>query len=91
MILSVIADDDFNSVDIDFTIVATAIDVDVSLGDVINRDDVNEAREQLVLVLEPDLEDMNFDEFGGVLVLTILDANRKNIFLAIVGLICLTP
>jgi hypothetical protein len=68
-------DDDFNSVDIDFTVYATAIDVDVSLRDVINRDDVNEAREQLVLVLEPDSEDMNFDEFGGVLVLTILDAN----------------
>ena len=77
--------------DIDFTVYATAIDVDVSLRDVINRDDVNEAREQLVLVLEPDSEDMNFDEFGGVLVLTILDANRKNIFLAIVGLFCSTP
>ena len=62
---------------INFTVVATAIDVDVSLRDVINMDDVNEAREQLVLVLEPDSGDINFDEFGGVMVLTILDANRK--------------
>ena len=42
-------------------------------------DDVNEAEEVFILVLEIDNEDIDFafDEEGGVLVYTILDNNRE--------------
>ena len=44
-------------------------------------DDVNEAEEVFILVLEIDNEDIDFafDEEGGVLVYTILDNNREPI------------
>ena len=40
-------------------------------------DDVNEAEEQFLLVLEIDSNNITFDEEGGILVVTILDSNRK--------------
>ena len=40
-------------------------------------DDVNEAEEQFLLVLELDSDEVTFDEEGGILVVTILDSNRK--------------
>ena len=40
-------------------------------------DNVNEAEEQFLLVLETDSDDVTFDDEGGILVVMILDSNRK--------------
>ena len=46
--------------------------------DIITEDMINEAEEQFILVLEYESEaELEFDEDGGILVVTILDANRK--------------
>jgi hypothetical protein len=49
------------------------------MSDIISVDDVNEAEEQFILVLEYSSEaELELDEDGGVLVVTILDDNREN-------------
>ena len=69
---------DFNNAVIEFTLPAGEDRFDIELFDIINVDDVNEAAEQLILVLEiTNATDIALDEHGGVLVLTILDDNRE--------------
>ena len=69
---------DFNNAEIEFTLPAGEENINIELSDVINVDDVNEAAEQLILVLEiTNATDIELDEHGGVLVLTILDDNRE--------------
>ena len=57
----------------------TSFNYDIS--NIIKTDDVNEAEELFILVLEIDNEGIEFDEEGGILVYTILDNNRKPIIL----------
>ena len=75
--------EDFNNTPIPFEILMEAVSIDISLLELIMEDDVNEAKEQLILVIEPDFDDVDFDDFGGVLVLTILDKNSKKMFLCL--------
>ena len=89
--LRVFADDnttrDFDNTPINFTVLASNLTAEVDLVNLITVDDVNEANEQLVLVLEPDPDIIiDFDEFGGILVLTIRDQNRKKFVAVYIGL-----
>ena len=61
-------------------IINGSIFFDFDISTIIKTDDVNEAEEVFILVLEIDNEgiDVEFDEEGGVLVYTILDNNRKS-------------
>ena len=69
---------DFNNEVIEFTLPAGEDIFDIELSDIINVDNVNEAAEQFILVLEiTNATDIELDEHGGVLVLTILDDNRE--------------
>ena len=69
---------DFNNASIDFTLSAGERNFDIEISDIIYGDDVNEAAEQLILVLEiTNATEIELDEHGGVLVLTILDDNRE--------------
>ena len=70
---------DFNNTVFKFTISAGDIDnfFDIQTTDIIVADDVNEAEEQFLLVLETDSNEVTFDDEGGILVVTILDSNRK--------------
>ena len=52
--------------------------MDLDTSTLIIQDDVNEAKEQFILVLELDQDGVIFNEEGGILVFTILDDNRKN-------------
>ena len=70
--------EDFNNAVIMFTLLAGEEDYNLQLSDIVIDDEVNEAREQLILVLNitsgPEIE---LDEHGGVLVLSILDDDRE--------------
>ena len=69
---------DFNNTVIEFTLPAGDEFFNIELFDIINSDDINEAAEQLILVIEiTNATDIELDEHGGVLVLTILDDNRE--------------
>ena len=51
----------------------------MDISRIINVDDINEAEEQFILVLEYSSEaELELDEDGGVLVVTILDDNCEN-------------
>ena len=52
--------------------------MDLDTSTLIIQDDVNEAKEQFILVLELDQDGVIFNEEGGILVFTILDDNHKN-------------
>ena len=68
---------DFNNTVFNFTIPAGERIFDIQTEDIIVVDDVNEAEEQFLLVLELDSNEVTFDEREGILVVTILDSNRK--------------
>ena len=70
---------DFNNATQAFTLPAGRDSIDINMREIINVDEVNEAEEQFILVLETDLmaSDLEFDEDGGILVVTILDDNRE--------------
>ena len=68
---------DFNNTKRAFTIPSGTSRWDISLP-IVNADDVNEAEEQLILVLEiDDATELNLDQYGGILILKILDNNRE--------------
>ena len=69
---------DFNNTVIHFTIATGSNFMDLDTSTLIIQDDVNEAKEQFILVLELDHDGVIFNEEGGILVFTILDDNRKN-------------
>ena len=69
---------DFNNAKIRFTILGGTNSFSIDLSKIIKADSVNEAEEQLILVLEiNDSTEVNLDRHGGVLVLKILDKNRE--------------
>ena len=69
---------DFKNTKIGFTILNGTDSFSIDLSKIITADSVNEAEEQLILVLEiNDTTEVNLDRHGGVLVLTILDKNRE--------------
>ena len=68
---------DFNTTVFNFTITAGTEAFDIDISTLISEDEVNEAAEQFILVLEADSSEVVFDVQQGVLVVTILDNNRK--------------
>ena len=68
---------DFINTIFNFIIPAGNTVFDIQTTDIIVVDDVNEAEEQFLLVLEIDSNEVTFDDEGGILVVTILDSNRK--------------
>lgn len=68
---------DFNNAVINLTIPANSTVFDIQATDIIVADNVNEAEEEFLLVLELNTDEVTFDEEGGILVVTILDSNRK--------------
>ena len=68
---------DFTNTVFNFTIPAGYSFFDIQTTDIIVADTINEAEEQFLLVLEIDSNEVTFDEDGGILVVTILDSNRK--------------
>ena len=68
---------DFNNTVINFTIPTGETAFEFSLADIVMMDDVNEASEQFILVLEIESDGVEFDEHEGLLVVTILDNNRE--------------
>ena len=68
---------DFINTVFNFTITAGNTVFDIQTTDIIVADDVNEAEEQFLLVLELDSNNVTFDDEGGILVVTILDSSRK--------------
>ena len=69
---------DFNNNVINFTLSLREDYFEIDMADIIIADDINEAEEQFILVLEYSSEaELELDEDGGVLVVTILDDNRK--------------
>ena len=68
---------DFNNTVLNFTITAGNDAFDVDISTLISEDEVNEAAEQFILVLEADSNEVEFDAQEGILVVTILDNNGK--------------
>ena len=65
---------------LNFTIPAGSLSDTVSTDELIATDDVHEAEEVFILVLEIDDSgsvDLIFDDRGGILIFTIRDSNRK--------------
>ena len=69
---------DFNNTVLNFTITAESEEFDVDITTLISEDEVNEAAEQFILVLEADSNEVEFDAQEGILVVTILDNNGKD-------------
>ena len=71
---------DFNNTVINFTLSPGQDQFEIDMLSIISSDGINEAEEQFILVLEYSSEAvLELDEDGGVLVVTILDDNRKSI------------
>ena len=69
---------DFNNTVINFTLSPGEERFDIDMMSIINTDGINEGEEQFILVLEySSAAELELDEDGGVLVVTILDDNRE--------------
>ena len=69
---------DFSNNVINFTLSPGEDHFDIDMLNIINVDGINEAEEEFILVLEYSSNaELELDEDGGFLVVTILDDNRK--------------